>query len=57
MAVSAKRKLDEIKTHKMPANSPFYDKLMPIIMIALGIITLVLILFAVGVLTGLIHWL
>ncbi len=56
MAASAKQKLDEVKTHKMPDNSVVYDRLIPVIFAVLGIVTLILIVFSVGVLTGLIHW-
>jgi len=40
---------------RMPADSEFYNKLVPIILIALAVLTVVLILFAAGVLLGLIH--
>ena len=57
MAASAKQKLDSVKTHKMPEQSVLYDRLVPVLFVVLGIITLALIVFSLGVLTGLIHWL
>jgi len=45
-----------IKAHKMPEKSFFYDKFVPILGIALGLFTLLLILFALGVLFNLIVW-
>lgn len=57
MTAAAKHnKLDELKTHKMPSESTFYDKIMPALFILLGIITFVLVAFAIGVATGLVHW-
>jgi hypothetical protein len=40
----------------MPSDSVFYDKVMPVLFVAFGIVLLVLILFAAGVLTGIIPW-
>lgn len=57
MAASAKQKLDSVKTHKMPERSVLYDRLVPVLFVVLGLITLALIVFSLGVLTGLIHWL
>jgi len=57
MAASGKQKLDRIKTHKMPEQSVLYDRLVPILFVVLGLVTLALIVFSLGVLTGLIHWL
>ncbi len=56
MAGTAKPKLDAVKTHKMPDRSILYDTLVPVIFIVLGVVTLGLIVFSVGVLTGLVHW-
>jgi hypothetical protein len=44
------------KKNRMPANSVFYEKIVPIILIAFGIVMAGLILFAAGVLLGLIHY-
>jgi hypothetical protein len=44
------------KTPKMPENSLFYDKVLPVALAVLGVITVALVLFAVGVLTGVIAW-
>ena len=40
----------------MPENSLFYEKIIPISMIVMGIITVALILFAAGVLLGLVKF-
>jgi hypothetical protein len=40
----------------MPEQSVFYDRVLPILFAALGIVMVGLILFALGVLTGLIPW-
>jgi hypothetical protein len=40
----------------MPEQSVFYDRVLPILFVALGIVMVGLILFALGVLTGLIPW-
>lgn len=45
-----------IKAHKMPNNSLFYDKVLPILFLGLGIVMVLLILFAAGVLSGVIAW-
>jgi hypothetical protein len=36
--------------HRMPSDSVFYEKVFPILLIVLGVITAVIILFAAGVL-------
>jgi hypothetical protein len=43
------------KSH-MPQNSVFFEKVVPVLLVILGIITLGLMLFAAGVLLGLIHF-
>ena len=43
-------------TRRVPANSIFYDKLFPILLIALAVITVALIVIAAGVLLGIIHY-
>lgn len=40
--------------NRMPADSPFYDKILPILLIFLAAITLILILVAAGVLLGIV---
>jgi hypothetical protein len=45
-----------LKAHKMPENSLFYDKILPILFVCLGIMMALLVLFAVGVITGVIPW-
>lgn len=48
--------LKRFKTHKMPEKSFFYDRIIPAMFIALGLITIGLIIFAIGVLTGFVAW-
>lgn len=48
--------LDRFKTHKMPEKSFFYDRMMPLLFMLLGLTTIGLILFAIGVLTGFVAW-
>lgn len=48
--------LDRFKTHKMPDKSFFYDRVIPALFIILGLITIGLIIFAIGVLTGFVTW-
>jgi hypothetical protein len=45
-----------LKAHKMPQNSMFYDKVIPILFIVLGVVTVGLIVFALAVLTGIVRW-
>ena len=40
--------------NRMPSDSVFFDRLVPIILIALGVFTVILILVAAGVLLGII---
>ncbi len=40
----------------MPEDSYFFEKIVPGLLIALGIVTLTLILFALGVLLGIVHF-
>lgn len=47
----------KLKAHKMPEQSVFYDKVLPALFIGLAVIMGVLILFAIGVLTGVVPWL
>ncbi len=43
------------KSH-MPQNSVLFEKIVPIALISMGIVTLGLILFAAGVLLGMVHF-
>ncbi len=43
-------------TRRMPEQSLFYDRIVPLILIVLGIIMVVLIAVAAGVLLGYIHY-
>ena len=47
----------DFKAHKMPERSTFYDRIVPVLFVALGIVMLLLIVFALGVLSGVIQWL
>lgn len=42
----------ETPTNRMPSDSAFFERVVPILLIVLGIITVALILFALGVLLG-----
>ena len=41
---------------RTPKNSMLFEKVVPVLLIAMGVLTVVLILFAAGVLMGLIHF-
>jgi hypothetical protein len=41
---------------RIPRNSMLFEKIVPIVLIIMGILTVVLILFAAGVLLGVIHF-
>jgi hypothetical protein len=56
MSTEKKPTLADLKTHKMPEQSVFYDKVLPALFIGLAVIMGVLILFAIGVLTGIVPW-
>jgi hypothetical protein len=43
------------KSH-MPGNSVVFEKVVPVLLIVMGVLTAVLILFAAGVLLGIIHF-
>lgn len=43
------------KSH-MPEHSVFFEKIVPILLIAMGIIMAALVLFAAGVLLGIVHF-
>jgi len=43
-------------TRRMPAQSLFYDRLLPIIFVILGIVMLTLIVIAAGVLLGVVRY-
>ena len=40
--------------NRMPSDSVFFDRLVPIILVSLGVITIILILVAAGILLGII---
>jgi hypothetical protein len=40
----------------MPEHSILYNRVIPIALVLLGVALFLLIVFAIGVLTGLIHW-
>lgn len=43
------------KSH-IPQNSVFFEKIVPIVLISMGIVTLGLMIFAAGVLLGIVHF-
>jgi hypothetical protein len=43
-------------SHRMPEHSVLYNRLIPIALLLLGVVMFLLIVFAIGVVTGLIHW-
>jgi hypothetical protein len=43
-------------SHRIPEKSVIFNRLIPVLFIILGIATVLLILFALGVLTGVIRW-
>lgn len=54
MADEAKR--TGFKTHRMPDKSVLFNRLIPLLFVVLGLVTLALIVFAIGIVTGMIHW-
>lgn len=42
----------ERTSHRMPSNSHFYERIIPALLLLMGIVAAALILFAVGVLLG-----
>ncbi|NPV67329.1 MAG: hypothetical protein HPY64_09325 [Anaerolineae bacterium] len=44
------------KPHKTPAESTLYNRFIPILFVVLAVITVALIVFAFGVMTGVIPW-
>jgi hypothetical protein len=46
----------DFKAHKMPERSTFFDRVVPILFVVLGVVMLLLIVFALGVLSGAIQW-
>lgn len=51
----ATQPLPKFKSH-IPQNSILFDKIIPIALILMGVITLGLMLFAAGVLLGIVHF-
>lgn len=47
----AKRAVPEVG-NRMPTNSIFYDKMVPIVLLSLGLITIILIVVAAGIFFG-----
>lgn len=50
------RRDDGIKAHKMPEKSVFFDRVVPVLLVVLAIVMALMILFALGVLTGIVSW-
>lgn len=46
----------DFKAHKMPERSTFFDRVVPILFVVLGVAMLLLIVFALGVLSGVVQW-
>lgn len=46
----------QIKTSRVPEHSVFFERIVPVLLIFMGVVTAVLILFAAGVLLGIIHF-
>lgn len=40
--------------HRMPEGSPFYERIVPLLLVGMGILTAALVLFALGVLLGIV---
>lgn len=55
MADDPERKARPGKSSHMPAGSAFYEKIVPAILIALAVATVIVLALAAGVLLGLIH--
>jgi len=54
-----KRKSNQPKTrqpNRMPENSPFFEKIVPSLLIFMAVVTVVLIVIAISVLTGIISF-
>lgn len=43
-------------TRRMPSESLFYDRIFPLILVALAVVMIVLIVIAAGVILGLVHY-
>lgn len=56
MLGALRSQLDRLKAHRIPDRSWFYDRLIPILFVVLAVVTLLMILFAIGVLTHIISW-
>ena len=54
--VDQSRRRNVLRKSHMPENSLFYEKVVPILLVVMGIITTALILFAAGVLLGIVHF-
>lgn len=50
------RRPKAVRSSHMPRNSVFFEKVVPALLILMGVITLALILFAAGVLLGIVHF-
>ncbi len=51
-----RRDVDKIKNSRIPRNSLLFEKVVPALLIFLAVVTLALILFAAGVLLGIVHF-
>jgi len=41
---------------RMPSGSLFFEKIVPLLLVLMGLLTVVLVLFAAGVLLGIVHF-
>lgn len=55
MFSSLKRWFESVKVHRIPQGSFFFDRLIPVLLIVLGLITLLVILYALALLVGWVH--
>ncbi len=47
---------NDAENHRMPDNSVFFDRVVPVLFIILAVVMIVLIALAIGVLTGTVSW-
>ena len=55
MLSGIKRWFNSVKVHRIPQGTFIFDRLVPVLLIMLGVITLLVILYALAILAGLIR--
>ena len=50
------RKSAKTATSHAPENSTLFERVIPVLLVAMGVLTVLLILFAAGVLLGIVHF-